>query len=346
MTKISIKGRIAKVIEPVLDFFLDTLVPYNLLSRTKLKNITFPKSIPAHYILNQKIQRLQIQAFLRDHKGIQKPRIVKAWWSRGLYNFGDELLPYLIANICGINCIYSAQKELISIGSTIRFAEQHTYVWGSGIIRKNETIKTKPVCLAVRGPITKEHLNQQNIDCPAVFGDPAMLFPLFFNAKTLKNNAERPLIIPHFKHTHLVKHNEKYDYANIQINSIYDIEHLINQIRTAPTVITSSLHVFIFCVAYGIPVSVFTMEQQGIGGDNIKFDDFCDGVNAEHVTIHKIKNKLDTNETKELISQAKIYEHKWSPLPLLKSLQTVYDTPTLQNLIRDISDNDALREAV
>ena len=52
--------------------------------------------------------------------------------------------------------------------------------------------------------------------------------------------------------------------------------------------ILHTLHVFIFCVAYDVPVTVFKFTSKGIGGDNIKFDDFCLGVGMEPIAIQEV----------------------------------------------------------
>ncbi len=331
-----LKKIIATSAEVILDAFLDSILPYKMLSKTSLKEKTVPYGIKLNHVFNQKIQRMQILDQLRD-AGVDNPMKLKAWWSRGLNNFGDELLAYLLAHIAGVDCIYDRKKNMIAIGSIARFAQGHTHVWGSGIIRKDEFFASQPTCLAVRGPLTREKMLEHNIPCPEVYGDPAMLFPLIFKPKKIKIKPS-PVIVPHFKHIDIMPRHKGYDYADLHVQSIYDIEDIITQIATAPYVLTSSLHGLIFCVAYGIPVAVFQLARQNIGGDNIKFDDFCYGVGLEPVTIHTI-NDRDESQIADLASKAQIYTPNWSPVPLLEGLHELCPTLTLSALIMELSSS-------
>ena len=325
---LSLKTKITVLTERFLDVILDVFIPYSLLAKTPLKNISFSKSIRFHYVFNQKIQRLQIVDILHNQLGIIKPLPLKVWWSRGLDNFGDELLPYLLAHIAGVECKFSYKKEFISIGSIIRFAKNSTTIWGSGIIRNDETMRSNPKCLAVRGPITRRKLLEQNINCPEVYGDPAMLFPVFYKPKPQNTNIKK-LVVPHFKHTTLMKKYEGYSYISLDVQSCNDIEAIIDSIASAQNcVITSSLHAFIFCVAYKVPVAVFKLEKKNIGGDNIKFDDFCTGVGIEPITIHTLNNE-NIKSFNEISSKAKTYSTTWAPQPLLEALAEQYPTQRL-----------------
>lgn len=315
------------VSEFLLDAILDYLIPYKFLSKYKISYLVCPKYIPFSYVFNQKLQRLQVLKLLRDN-GVPTPLKIKIWWSRGLNNFGDELMPYLLANIAGIDCVFDKKKSFIGIGSTVRFANDYSYVWGSGIIKKSEVIASKPKCLSVRGPLTRQRLIDCGVYCPEIYGDPAMLFPLFYNADIIKS--DKNLIAPHFKHTDIIKNQDAYDYLDVRTHSVDDIKNVINKIVSAPKVITSSLHVFIFCVAYKVPVAVFSLENKSIGGDDIKFDDFCCGVGLDKITIYKIDDK---DNFSSLFDKARIYEVSWSALPVLESLSAIYPTPTLLSYI-------------
>ena len=75
----------------------------------------------------------------------------------------------------------------------------NTIIYGSGAITSNPDIKGRPVkVLSVRGPLTRDVLIKNGIDCPAVYGDPALLLPLVYKPQ-IKNN-ERIGIIPIIEH--------------------------------------------------------------------------------------------------------------------------------------------------
>jgi len=345
----SLKMKIKSYIEVFLDILFDTFIPYRVLSNTRLREWSVPANFIYSYVFNQKFQRLQLLHILREN-GINDPHQIKAWWSRGLNNFGDELLAYLLARIAAVECIYDRNKSMLAIGSIIRFARDNSFVWGSGIIREDEIMEARPTCLAVRGPLTRKKMLEQDIPCPEVYGDPAMLFPLFFKPQTIsgvlkiQGEPRKPLIIPHFKHDTIVPRFLEYDYQSLLVTSIGDIERVVSHISAAPSVVTSSLHGFIFCVAYGIPVSVFKLKKKGIGGDNIKFDDFCYGVGLDPIAIHEV-DTIDKEQIEYLLNNARIYAPNWTPVPLLEGLNEICQTETLSAFIKNVKSGYSCHNA-
>ena len=120
------------------------------------------------------------------------PNLIRAyWWSgEGNRNFGDVLTPYLIEKISGkkaILCSKHCFKPYFMVtGSILKSANRNSIVWGSGIIRRNEMVTKPKKIFAVRGPITRKRLLELGYDCPEVYGDPALLLPLFYKPKATK----------------------------------------------------------------------------------------------------------------------------------------------------------------
>src|SRR5699024_4332264 len=91
--------------------------------------------------------------------------------------------------------IFPWQKSVLGIGSIIRMANQRTAIWGSGFMNKNEKCKGGRL-YAVRGRLTSEKLNKEGFPLCQVYGDPALLLPLWVPAQKKRNKIA---IIPHFK---------------------------------------------------------------------------------------------------------------------------------------------------
>jgi hypothetical protein len=224
----------------------------------------------------------------------------------------------VLSGIANVDCIYDSKQPFVAIGSTLRLVRENSVVWGSGIIRSNEDLPSRPRILAVRGPKTRERALASGAYCPAIYGDPGMLLPLIYRPSK-EVVGSRVVIAPHFMHERIPIPQNVCTRVSLRAGSIGDIEQVIDTLVGAGIVLTSSLHVFIVCVAYGVPVTVFQIEGVTIGGDNVKFIDFCLGVGMDPVRI-KYVEALTPHAIDELIQQAQIYVPRWSPLKLLKSL--------------------------
>lgn len=183
------------------------------------------------------------------------------WRGRTFVNFGDYISLKLVERIVGepvrayIKGQKNIEKKLLASGSIISFAIDHDVVWGSGINgkllnKKHYKFKTLDI-RSVRGPLTRNFLKEHfQIDCPEVYGDPALLIPYFFPEFKKK---ERPaydyLIIPHFSEEDQFS-KEEWD------NVVYSTEpwdQIVEKILDSRLVISSSLHGIIIAEAYGIP---------------------------------------------------------------------------------------------
>jgi pyruvyltransferase len=89
------------------------------------------------------------------------------------------------------------RENYVSIGSILHFSDKNSIVWGAGFISKDSYCKVPPKkILAVRGPLTRKKLIEQNIECPKIYGDPALLLPIFYHPK-IKKKYEIG-IVPHY----------------------------------------------------------------------------------------------------------------------------------------------------
>lgn len=188
------------------------------------------------------------------------------WWTV-TPNFGDLLSPFLVQRLTNkpVKLVhlgspihrkfFSLRKtkfSYLAIGSIISRATDMSVVWGSGAfgteIKKHLAPHAK--YLAVRGPLTRNLLRIHGIDCPEVYGDPALLMPMVFNPSVQKK----------YKIGMILRWSEQ-DWNNTEteegIKKIYlgtdDVEGTLTDILSCEKIVSSSLHGLILADAYGIP---------------------------------------------------------------------------------------------
>lgn len=123
-------------------------------------------------------------------------------------NWGDDINVYLFKMITPqkirfvpFERLYFSPKvkRYSLIGSIIGdFNLDNTIIYGSGAITSNPEINGHPEkVLSVRGPLTRTVLLKNGIDCPKVFGDPALLLPLVYKPQI--KSSSKIGIIPHYR---------------------------------------------------------------------------------------------------------------------------------------------------
>jgi len=230
---------------------------------------------------------------------------VKLFWFKGKHNFGDAINPLLVEKISGKNVawvdpLYYSKENYLAIGSILERASSQTIVWGSGFISSSGYCKETPkkVC-AVRGPLTRNLLLEKGIDCPEIYGDPALLLPTIYNPITEKKYELG--IIPHYVDKdndwlEKVRHLKHIKILDIQTENPYNF---IDEILKCDKVVSSSLHGIIVADAYGIPATWVEFSDK-VTGDRFKFLDYFASVNR------KDKKPLTIDENIEL---KHIYSH-------------------------------------
>ena len=168
------------------------------------------------------------------------------------------------------------------IGSILTFYPlDHAIVWGSGIINdqniKNIHGMPRKVC-AVRGPKTRQILLELGIDCPEVYGDPALLMPMFY--QPLQTKKYKVGIIPHMKDieniafkTFLKQEEVRY----IKVHEYLKWQDFIDDINSCEYIISSSLHGLIIAEAYKVPAK-WVEFSANVEGWNFKFWDFYESI--------------------------------------------------------------------
>lgn len=179
------------------------------------------------------------------------------WTSKGKDNVGDLLAKVLYKYLYHTSSIrIRGTRRLALTGSILSFiGGGKTTVFGSGLMNEqcvsaltNPLKKVKLDIRAVRGPRTRKCLIEAGFDCPEVYGDPAILIPLFYKPQVEKVKG-KVVIVPHF--SKLEKYSQKYD--NVLNTITNDWQGFICEIVSAEKVISSSLHGLILAESYGVP---------------------------------------------------------------------------------------------
>ena len=187
------------------------------------------------------------------------------WWdNNNVFNFGDQLNPWLFSKIKGISNTDITKVPLTTkqsipryymIGSILHTIESsNVEVWGTGFCY-HETPKVMPTKIhAVRGPLSRIKFISLGSDCPEVYGDPALLLPKYYTSNVKKEYKYG--VIQHFGHKEETAWISKYkNDPNVNIIDIQNpsITDFIDEINKCEVLLSSALHGIICGDAYGIP---------------------------------------------------------------------------------------------
>jgi tetratricopeptide (TPR) repeat protein len=193
-------------------------------------------------------------------------------------NWGDKLNPHLVELLTGrpvhhAHHVRKSDPEPIQsvIGSHLANANGRTIVWGTGFIAAGDRVREAPsrIC-AVRGPISRQMLLDQGIDCPPCYGDPALLFPLFYRPPARKQY--KLGLIRHVRDQPITAIPPLPE-GIIEIDINGELLHVIDQIAACRRIASSSLHGIIAAHAYGVP-AMWLKLGDNLLGDGTKFRDY------------------------------------------------------------------------
>lgn len=182
-------------------------------------------------------------------------------------------------------------RTLYAIGSILGFRCQNAVVWGSGLLNPDSLYLNRLVfssldIRSVRGPKTREALLSIGKQCPAIYGDPAILMPLIYMPKDNKKTHDVSLILHFSNNDFFVPEGKTVNTINIITT---DYRNEINQIVQSTMVISSSLHGIILAEAYGVPAVLLLKEDQS----TFKYEDWYHSTGRYSVVIaHTLKEAL------------------------------------------------------
>jgi len=196
---------------------------------------------------------------------------------------------------------YNCKENLQFIGSVLGEANKNSIIWGTGAISKDVKIKEHPKkVLAVRGPLTRNLLLDQGIECPVVYGDPALLLPQFYNPSI--EPVHRTGLIPHYADQNkdivkTLKSESSVHYIDILLSrsrlkqSIYkEWKYFIDEICSCEVILSSSLHGLIIGDAYKKPTLWLKFGDDVLGNDFKFYDYYASmGINSEEIKPVRIE---------------------------------------------------------
>lgn len=197
-------------------------------------------------------------------------------------NFGDELSRWLVEKMTGRQVAQSkgATPAYVAIGSIINRVRDGSQVWGTGSFgpEKAHEINVNAHYHAVRGPLTRARILNHGGRCPRIYGDPALLTPLFFSQPLVKD-AEIGLAVrwsdKNWKSLDLGPGIKLIDLGSA------DVEGVLQQLLSCKKIITSSLHGLIIADAYKIPSAWLSSDSPK--GREFKFYDYF-------ISVDKVRN--------------------------------------------------------
>jgi len=209
---------------------------------------------------------------------------VHAFWCRApsTGNFGDALGPWIIERLTGRAPRFAAPDapvdKLLCAGSIIEYARERCTVWGSGILSRDDRIDPRADLRAVRGPLTRSRALECGADCPAVYGDPALLLPPIYQpAPAVRSGIG---IVPHWSERHRLEGRIPVTRELRLIDVRAPVTHVIDAIASCEAIIASSLHGVIVAHAYGVPALHVAFGPLP-NGDGSKFTDYLLSVEQE-----------------------------------------------------------------
>lgn len=214
-------------------------------------------------------------------------KTIPVYWHRSI-NFGDNIGPYLVEKITGLKAAYVSPEENIEhlalVGSLLDMPPlNNTIVWGCGFAYEEGAVYLPKEICAVRGRLSRERYLKSEIDCPEIFGDPALLLPLFYNPEIQKKY--RIGLIPHVVDYIEVLNQYANRYSDTMIIDLsQSVEMVISQILSCEKTISSSLHGLIVSHAYGVQSRWVEFSDKVLGG-GFKFRDYLTTVEADNSPI-------------------------------------------------------------
>ncbi|WP_029653238.1 polysaccharide pyruvyl transferase family protein [Marinobacter daepoensis] len=234
------------------------------------------------------------------------------WWiDPAPGNFGDWLAPYIFRELTGRGVEYvnprrgSSEYHYLAVGSIGKFATPTSILMGVGVSRKDAVVNPEARILSLRGPRTGAVVKASGGEDPEIYGDPAILLPRIFTPGATTKSGKVGLI-RHFTHLGIdLKLPSYMEEISIFASSPKDVEAFIAKLHEFDYVISSAMHGFIVCQAYGIPCALVSFKggESFVHGDGMKYKDYFEGVGLAPRSPDVIPTDLCSLELQNLVSK-------------------------------------------
>lgn len=223
-------------------------------------------------------------------------------------NFGDLLGPVIVEKMlknAGISPRGAkSPHRLLAVGSIMHLANEGDLVWGTGMNGKKLTTDLPFRQLdvrAVRGPLTRQVLQEKGINAPAIYGDPGLLIGQLWSREELSaKQAQRNFsVVPNFHDFPHVPSTEQ------TVNPTGKLWDVIGKIAASDLVVGSSLHGIVIAESLGIPARLVLSDTEPL----FKYQDYYEGTGRTNFApAHSIEEALQLGG--EQLPD-------WDPTPLL-----------------------------
>ena len=242
-------------------------------------------------------------------------------------NFGDDLNYYILKELTGKRIFNYSQiwnvrrfPKYMCIGSILNLyfmSQKNNIVWGSGARDAGLPMNGLPkkIC-AVRGKLTRAFLQKQGIDCPEVYGDPALLLPFLY--RPVRKKKHKLGLILHFRDQGNELIRRMVEKAGVKAEVIdivnYDRwEGVIDRITECECIASSSLHGLIIADAYKIPNVWIRFGDDTFEGE-FKYLDYFSGVGRKTKEPLRITNSTTIEKVLEQCVHYTPIDYDSSPL--------------------------------
>jgi len=257
----------------------------------------------------------------RNYADSNSPLSLCWWFNPEPGNMGDWLSPYILSRVSqrGVQLISPSKmsklesSNIVCVGSIAKFANDNSVVIGSGVSRADTELNPNAKYLSLRGPRTGQVLKTCGGNDPGIYGDPAIVMPrLYPKSRNHKYNGQS-VLVRHFSHQDIdLSLPDGMDELSIMASTSNDIEFFIDELHHYDYVVTSAMHCYILCQAYGIPSAlvVFETGEFAVAGDGMKYLDYAEGVGVEALPPISVPKNLSDYDFSKIVSDVKISDEK------------------------------------